>query len=58
MNLNCDFDRLRVEFGKPDHLNRLCHTTAPMPIYVCVLIAFGMGLVVHSRVNRAHIKAF
>ena len=33
---------------------RLCHTTAPMPIHLYVLIAFGMGLVVHGRVDRAH----
>ncbi len=37
-------------------INKLCHTTAPtpMPIHLYVLIAFGMGLVVHHRVDRAH----
>ncbi len=33
---------------------RLCHKTAPMPIHPYVLIAFGMGLVVHRIVHRAH----
>ena len=33
---------------------RLCHKTAPMPIHLYVLIAFGMGLVVHRRVHQAH----
>ncbi len=32
-------------------VDRMCHITAPTPIYLSVLIASGMGLVVHHRVD-------
>ena len=38
---------------RPTDLYRLCHKIAPMPIHLHVLIAFGMGLVVHRRVHQA-----
>ncbi len=41
-------------WGISSDVNRLCHKTAPMPIHLYVLIAFGMGLVVHRRVHGAH----